>query len=102
DGQTQLTYRTTVHGPVGGTATVGGRPYAVVTRRSNFGQEGLSIAALKGMTEGNARTPRSFFRIANKFDFTFNWAYISRRHTAYFSSGKLPDRAPGLDRMLPT
>jgi acyl-homoserine lactone acylase PvdQ len=102
DGNKELTYRTTVHGPVQGTATVKGKPYAVVSRRSNFGEEGLSIAALKGMTEGNARTPGDFARIANQFDFTFNWAYVSRRHTAFFSSGKLPIRARGLDRMLPT
>ena len=102
DGTTPLTYRTTVLGPVAGTATVGGRLWAVVNKRANMGEEGLSVAALKGMTEGNARTPQAFWRIANQFDFTFNWAYVSRRHTAYFSSGKLPIRARGLDRMLPT
>jgi len=102
DGSTQLTYRTTVHGPVQGTATVDGRVYAIARKRANFGEEALSIAALKGMTEGNARTPGRFWRIANQFDFSFNWAYASRRHTAFFSSGKLPVRPRGLDRMLPT
>ena len=102
DGSTQLRYRTTVHGPVQGTVTVDGRPYAIARKRSNFGQEALSIAALKGMTEGNADTPRDFWRVVNQFDFSFHWPWVSRRHTAYFASGRLPKRARGLDRMLPT
>jgi len=32
----------------------------------------------------------------------FNWAYASRTETAFFSSGRLPKRARGLDRRLPT
>ncbi len=54
------------------------------------------------MTEGKAGSPRRFWRIANEFGFTFNWGYVSRRATAYFSSGLLPKRAAGLDRRLPT
>ncbi|HEX5097512.1 MAG TPA: penicillin acylase family protein, partial [Acidimicrobiia bacterium] len=38
----------------------------------------------------------------NEFEFTFNWAYASRTSTAYFSSARLPERARGLDRRLPT
>jgi acyl-homoserine lactone acylase PvdQ len=102
DGSTQLGYRTTVHGPVQGTALVDGRPYAIASRRSSFGREALSLAALHDMTAGRARSPRRFFQIANQFDFSFNWAYLNRRHTAFFSSGLLPRRARGLDRMLPT
>jgi hypothetical protein len=54
------------------------------------------------MTEGKATTPDDFFEIANQFEFTFNWGYASRRETAFFSSGRLPVRAEGLDRRLPT
>ena len=54
------------------------------------------------MTDGAASTPRKFFEIANEFEFTFNWAYASRTATAYFTSGRLPLRAAGLDRRLPT
>lgn len=43
-----------------------------------------------------------FWRVANKFGFTFNWGYVSRSSVAYFSSGLLPVRPPGLDRRLPT
>ncbi len=97
-----LRYPVSVHGPVIGTATSGGRPIALTRRRSTFGRDGLNLAALKDMTEGKATTPQRFFSIANQFGFTFNWAYVSRHATAYFSSGLLPRRAPGLDRRLPT
>jgi acyl-homoserine lactone acylase PvdQ len=97
-----LLYKSSVHGPVIGTATVGGRPYALARRRSTFGRDGLNLAALKDMTEGKASTPRRFWRIANQFEFTFNWAYASRKATAYFTSGRLPRRPRGLDRRLPT
>jgi hypothetical protein len=54
------------------------------------------------MTEGKASSPSRFCRTANQFGFTFNWAYVSRKGTAYFSSACLPKRARGLDRRLPT
>jgi len=97
-----LRYPVSLHGPMIGTATVGGRPYALTRKRSTFGRDGLNLAALKDMTDGQASTPRRFFDVADQFGFTFNWAYASRTTTAYFSSGRLPKRARGLDRRLPT
>ncbi len=97
-----LRYETSVHGPVFATATVHGEPVALSSKRSTFGRDALNLAALKDMTEGKARSPKRFWRAANQFGFTFNWGYQSRKHTAYFSSGLLPRRAPGLDRRLPT
>jgi acyl-homoserine lactone acylase PvdQ len=101
-GAKEIIYPTTVHGPVIGTATVHGRPYALARRRSTFGQDGLSLAALKAMTEGRATTPQRFWKFANRFGFSFNWGYVSRTATSFFSSGLLPVRAAGLDRRLPT
>ena len=97
-----LRYQTTVHGPVIGTATKAGRPYALSRRRSTFGRDGLNLVALKDMTEGRASTPKRFFKTASQFGYTFNWAYASRRNTAMFSSGRLPRRARGVDRRLVT
>jgi acyl-homoserine lactone acylase PvdQ len=97
-----LVYPTSVHGPVIGTATSNGHPIVLTRQRSTFGRDGLNLAALNDMTDGKATTPSKFFDIANEFGFTFNWAYASRSATAYFSSGLLPRRAPGLDRRLPT
>jgi len=97
-----LTYDVSVHGPVFATATVDGKPYALSRQRSTFGRDGLNLAALHDMTMGKASTPRRFYKTANEFGFTFNWAYTSRNKTAYFSSARLPVRARGLDRRLPT
>jgi hypothetical protein len=101
-GNREIIFPTTVHGPVIGTATVHGRPYALTRKRSTYGQDGLSLGALKAMTEGRATTPQRFWKFANRFGFTFNWGYVSRKATSFFSSGKLPIRARGLDRRLPT
>jgi acyl-homoserine lactone acylase PvdQ len=101
-GMTPLIYHVTVHGPVFATATIGGQPYALSRRRSTFGRDGLNLAALKDMTEGKATSASRFYRTANQFGFTFNWAYVSRKRTAFFSSGYLPKRPKGLDRRLPT
>jgi len=101
-GDTPLIYQVTVHGGVFATATVDGKPYALSRRRSTFGRDGLNLVALKRMTEGQASTPARFWQTANKFGFTFNWAYASREATAFFSSGLLPRRPRGLDRRLPT
>lgn len=97
-----ITYPVSVHGPVFATATVKGKPYALSRRRSTFGRDALNLAALHDMTGGKAKTPKKFWKTANKFGFTFNWAYVSRKSTAYFTSGRLPERPAGLDRRLPT
>ena len=99
---TPITYDVSVHGSVFATATVDGQPYALSRERSTFGRDGLNLAALHDMTMGEAKTPKRFFKTANEFGFTFNWGYTSRNKTAYFSSGRLPERARGLDRRLPT
>ena len=41
-----LRYRVSVHGPIIGTATVHGKPYALSRKRSTFGRDGLNLAAL--------------------------------------------------------
>jgi len=97
-----LVYPVSVHGPMTGTATVEGQPVALTSQRSTFGRDGLNLAGLKDMTEGDASNPEKFWESANKFGFTFNWGYASRDNISYFSSGRLPIRAAGLDRRLPT
>jgi acyl-homoserine lactone acylase PvdQ len=101
-GDVPLTYETTVHGGVFATATVNGKPYALSRKRSTFGRDALNLVALRRMTLGRADSPSRFWGTANHFGFTFNWAYVSRVATAYFSSGYLPIRPRGLDRRLPT
>jgi acyl-homoserine lactone acylase PvdQ len=101
DGE-RVRFPVTVHGPVSGTAMVRGRPYAIARKRSTYGRDGLSIAALRDMTLGRGRTVGGFWRSANEFEFTFSWGYAGRRRTAYFCSGRLPRRARGTNKLLPT
>ena len=61
-----LTYDVSAHGPVFATATIDGEPYALSRRRSTFGRDGLNLAALKDMTEGDASTPNKFFTVGEQ------------------------------------
>ena len=101
-GGTPIRYPVSEHGPVIGTATVDGRPVALTRQRSTFGRDGLNLGALKAMTQGEAGTTEDFFTSASRFGFTFNWGYVNREEIGYFASGRLPVRAEGLDRRLPT
>ncbi len=92
---TPLRYKSGVHGPVIGTATIDGKFYSLSRKRSTFGRDGLNLAALHDMTGGVASTPQKFWDAVNQFGFTFNWAYVSRQTTSYFSSGRLPRRSAG-------
>jgi acyl-homoserine lactone acylase PvdQ len=98
----RIAFAQSVHGAVIGTATADGEPVALTRQRSTFGRDALNLAALKSMTEGEAETSEDFFDAANEFGFTFNWSYVNRQESAFFSSGYLPVRAEGLDRRLPT
>ncbi len=75
---TPLRYKSGVHGPVIGTATIDGKFYSLSRKRSTFGRDGLNLAALHDMTEAGFNTQK-FWDAVNQFGFTFNWAYVSRR-----------------------
>jgi acyl-homoserine lactone acylase PvdQ len=96
----QVTFRETVHGPVSGTVTVGGRPYAVSTMRSSRGREITGAYIGEGLSQ--LRSARDLPRAARGFGFTFNLFYIDHRDIGFFSSGRLPIRAPGTNPSLPT
>ncbi len=98
----QVVFRETVHGPVSGTVTVGGRPYAVATLRSSRGRETLGGLWASAMNRGEVRSPRDLFRIARPIAFTFNLFYVDHKNIAFYSTGRLPMRAPGTDPSLPT
>ena len=97
----EVTFLQTVHGPVSGTVTVHGRPYAVALERSTRGDEPRGELALSDLDSDRVHNPEEFFRAVNQFGTTFNWPYIDSRQIAYFSSGKLPIMAPGTDPGLP-
>jgi acyl-homoserine lactone acylase PvdQ len=98
----RLTFRQTVHGPVTGTVTVGGRPYAVTSRRSTRGREAMSAIGFADLNANRVRSARDFARVMSQVEFTFNWHYADNRDIAFFSSGRLPIRPRSTDPSLPT
>ncbi len=98
----QIAFRQTVHGPVSGTVTVGGRPYAVTSKRSTRGREPMSAIGFADLNTNRVRSARDFSRVMNQVEYTFNWHYADNRDIAFFSSGRLPVRARGTDPSLPT
>jgi acyl-homoserine lactone acylase PvdQ len=100
--QTPVRFKETVHGPVIGYATVGGRRVALSEARTTRGRE---VASALGFADFNANVPhdpQSFFDSANKIELTFNWFYADDDNIAMFSSGRLPIRNPQVDMGLPT
>lgn len=98
----RVTYRTTVHGPVSGTVTVQGRPYAVTLKRSTRGREAMSALGFSDLNTNKVRSAKDFARVMNQVEFTFNWSYVDNRDIAFFSSGRLPVRPKRLNPSLPT
>jgi acyl-homoserine lactone acylase PvdQ len=97
-----IAFDETVHGPVSGTVTIGGKPYAVSSDRSTRGRDALSLRGIAELNTEKVRSPESFFKAIAKIDFTFNFFYVDNRHIAMYSAGRLPVRAPGTDPRLLT
>ena len=95
-------YRTTVHGPVQGYATVGGKKVAISFKRSSHGKDVLWQLMFKRMTDGKVHDVNSFYDAAATSPFTFNVAYADNKHIAYYSAGDLPVRDSRVDPRLPT
>ncbi len=100
----------TVHGPVvGRTMALDPAnpsrqiPVAISYQRSTWFDELGSAAAFMNWNDpGRVRGPRDFIRAGAKESGTFNWFYVDASNIAYFSSGKLPLRAAGVDPSLPS
>jgi acyl-homoserine lactone acylase PvdQ len=98
----KVVFRTTVHGPVAGYATAGGRRVAVATARASRGRETLFQLAFQDLSNGRVHDPQSFFKAFAKSPLTFNAFYADNRHIAEYTAGRLPLRANGVDPGLPT
>jgi len=98
----ELEFMETVHGPVSGTVTVGGQPYAIANDRSTRGHEPAGELAFSDLDSNRVHSPEEFFKAANELGTTFNMPYVDSSHIAYFSTGRLPILAPGTDPSLPT
>jgi acyl-homoserine lactone acylase PvdQ len=97
-----VAYFATAHGPVVGYATVGGKRVALSVQRSTRGREILSAKAFYELNTGRVTSARRFLQTMNAVEFSFNWFYADDRDIAFFSSGRLPRRANGVDPALPT
>jgi len=97
-----VAYFETTHGPVVGYAAVDGERVAISVQRSTRGREILSARAFYELNTGRVTSARRFVQSMNAVEFSFNWVYADDRDIAFFSSGRLPRRADGVDSALPT
>ncbi len=102
NGTDPVTFRTTVHGPVVGYATVKGKKVAISSKRSSYGKDVLDLLYNRRLSNGQVHDPKSFFRAANKTPQTFNSFYIDSKHVAEFTAGLLPLRNKNVDPGLLT
>jgi acyl-homoserine lactone acylase PvdQ len=98
----RIDYRTTIHGPVLGYATSGGKRVAISFDRSSHGKDILWQLMFKRMTDGKVTGLKSFYAAAATSPFTFNVGYADDRNIATYSAGALPIRDPRVDPRLPT
>jgi acyl-homoserine lactone acylase PvdQ len=98
----QVTFQTTVHGPVIGYATVKGVRVAVSQKRSSYGKDVLWQLPFEDLTVGRVHDAKSFMKSMEQSPFTFNSGYADDKHIAMYSTGFYPIRAKGVDGGLPT
>jgi acyl-homoserine lactone acylase PvdQ len=92
----------TRHGIVQTRTTVDGKPVAIVLERSTYHHEVDSVLGFSELNDpGFVHDAQSFQDAVEDIDYTFNWFYSDDRDIAYFSSGRLPLRASGVDYDLP-
>jgi acyl-homoserine lactone acylase PvdQ len=92
----------TVHGPVVGYATVGGRRVGLARMRSTRGRELKAALDVYALSTGRLRSPQQFVHDLSGFEMSFNAFYVDSEHIAYVSCGRLPLRAAGVDPGFPT
>jgi acyl-homoserine lactone acylase PvdQ len=98
----EIMFEESVHGPISGTVTVGGKPYAVANDRTTRGREPAGELAFSDFDSNRVHSPEQFFKAANELETTFNVGYVDSKQIAFFSTGRLPILAPGTDPSLPT
>ncbi len=97
-----VAYYQTTHGPLVGYATVNGKKVGISLQRSTRGRELLSFRPFYELNTGKVTSAKRFLEAMGGVEFSFNWFYADDRDIAFFSSGRLPVRAPGTDPAFPT
>ena len=95
-------YHTTVHGPVQGYATSGGKRVAISFMRSSYGKDVLWQLSFRRLTHGQVTGVNSFYAAGATSPFTYNSAYADDKHIATYATGRLPLRDKRVDPRLPT
>ena len=95
-------FKTTVHGPVVGYATVNGKKVAIAAKRSSYGKDSLDLLYNRRLSNGQVHIAKSFIKAASLTPQTFNSFYIDDKHIAMYTAGLLPIRNKHVDPGLPT
>jgi acyl-homoserine lactone acylase PvdQ len=98
----EVSFETTVHGPVIGYGRVGGRLVAISSKRSSYGKDVLDLLFNRRLSDSQVDSPQSFIKAASLTPQTFNSFYIDDKHVAEITTGLLPLRHRGTDPSLPT
>ena len=77
-----VTFKTTVHGPVVGYATVGGEKVAISSKRSSYGKDTLDLLYNRRLSNGQVHSAKSFMKAASLTPQTFNSFYIDKKNIA--------------------
>jgi acyl-homoserine lactone acylase PvdQ len=97
-----VTFKTTVHGPVVGYATVHGKKVAISSKRSSYGKDVLDLLYNRRLSDGQVHSAKSFIQAASLTPQTFNSFYMDSKNVAMYTAGLDPIRAKGVDPSLPT
>ena len=97
-----VSFRTTVHGPVIGYATVDGERVAISRKRSSYGRDSLDLLYNRRLSNGQVHSAKSFMKAASLTPQTFNSFYIDEENVAMYGAGRLPLRNKDVDPGLPT
>jgi acyl-homoserine lactone acylase PvdQ len=97
-----VSFKTTVHGPVIGYATVKGKKVAISSKRSTYGKDTLDLLYNRRLSNGQVHSAKSFMQAAALTPQTFNSFYIDDKNIAMYTAGLLPLRPKSLDPGLPT
>jgi len=101
-GKAKLKVYRTVHGLVTHYGTSNGKKVAYVTSRTTYLHEADSIVGFRRFNQPDQMSsPKKFHKSASKIQFTFNWAFLNDKHTAYYLSGAYPKRAKGTSPDFP-
>lgn len=101
-GEVVLTTLRSVHGPVQGFGTVGGRPVALTFTSGVYRQAIQSLVAFLRLAENQVTSPASFEAAMRLFTGNENWFYSDARSISWSQSGRFPVRTRGVDLDVPT